>query len=36
MYGSKILDLQITATAAVGKVKIIGTNGYQQIKKAVL
>ena len=50
MYGSKILDLQITATAAVtadpgnniaaadavGKVKIIGINGYQLIKKAIL
>lgn len=50
MYGSKVLDLQITATAAVtadpgnnitaadavGKVKIIGINGYQQIKKAIL
>lgn len=50
MYGSKILDLQITATAAVtadpgnnidaadavGKVKIVGINGYQLIKKAIL
>lgn len=45
MYGNKILDIQITATAAttgedatpaVGKVKIVGTNGYQQIKRAVL
>lgn len=47
MYGSKILDLQITATAAVGadpgpaadavgKVKIVGINGFQLIKKAIL
>lgn len=42
VYGEKILTIETTATAAgdetaaVGKVKFIGINGYQQIKKAVL
>ena len=44
VYGEKILDIVTTATAAnagnstpaVGKVKFVGINGYQQIKKAVL
>ena len=42
VYGEKVLDIVVTSTAAegntaaVGKVKFIGVNGYQQIKKAVL
>lgn len=42
VYGEKVLDIVVTSTAAegntaaVGKVKFIGINGYQQIKKAVL
>ena len=42
IYGEKILNIEVTATAAndpdpaVGKVKIVGVNGYQQIKKAIL
>ena len=42
VYGEKILTIETTATAAgdntaaVGKVKFVGINGYQQIKKAIL
>lgn len=47
VYGQKILNIETTATAAVGadpgpasdavgKVKFTGINGYQQFKKAVL